>query len=186
MKLVGTRFARPFVMPKLPHRRTTPTPPRIIDARSVKVVLDEDLARLYGVTTARLNQAVKRNAGRFPVDFAFQLSAAERQVLRSQSVISNGGRGGRRTSPWAFTEHGAIMAATVLRSARAIDMSIFVVRAFVRLRDVAAAHRELTIQLSALERKVAGHDEELKAIIKALRKLIVAPLQQRRRIGFFQ
>ena len=172
-------------MPKLSRRRLTPTPPRIIDTRSVKVVLDEDLARLYGVTTARLNQAVKRNAARFPADFAFQLSAAERQVLRSQSVISKGGRGGRRTSPWAFTEHGAIMAATVLRSARAIDMSIFVVRAFVRLRDAAASHRELAVKLSALERRVAGHDDELTSIIAALRKLIVPPLRQRRRIGFF-
>lgn len=170
---------------KLQRRRMTPTPPRILDTRDVKVVLDEDLARLYGVTTARLNQAVKRNSGRFPADFAFQLSAAERESLRSQSVISNGKRGGRRTLPWAFTEHGAIMAATVLRSARAIDMSIFVVRAFVRLRDVAASHRELATKLSTLERRVGGHDEELKTVFAALRKLIVPPLRQRRPIGFF-
>jgi ORF6N domain. len=185
MKLVGMRFAGTLAMPKLPRRRTNPTPPRIVDTRGLKIVLDEDLARLYGVTTARLNQAVQRNAARFPADFAFQLSAAERQILRSQSVISSGGHGGRRTHPWAFTEHGAIMAATVLRSARAIEMSIFVVRAFVQLRDVAAAHRELAMKLSALERRVTGHDEELKAIIAALRQLIVPPLRQRRRIGFF-
>ena len=181
----GTSSAGVFGMATLAHRKKTPTPPRIVDTRGLKIVLDEDLARLYGVTTARLNQAVQRNADRFPADFAFQLNAAERQILRSQSVISSGGHGGRRTQPWAFTEHGAIMAATVLRSARAIEMSIFVVRAFVQLRDVAAAHRELAIKLSALERKVAGHDEEFKAIIAALRKLIVPPLRQRRRIGFF-
>lgn len=173
-------------MPRLERRRLTPTSPRILEVRNLKVVIDEELARLYGVTTARLNQAMKRNAARFPADFAFQLSAAERQILRSQSVISSGGHGGRRTHPWAFTEHGAIMAATVLRSSRAIEMSIFVVRAFVQLRDTAAAHRQLATKLFALERRVAGHDEELKLIIAALRKLIPPPLQQRRRIGFSQ
>ena len=147
------------------------------------MVLDEDLARLYGVTTARLNQAMKRNARRFPQDFAFQLSAGECRILRSQFVISSGGHGGRRTRPWAFTEHGAVMAATVLNSARAIEMSIFVVRAFLRLRDLAAAHRELAVKLDDLERKVTHHDEELKTILRALRRLI-APLPERRAIGF--
>jgi ORF6N domain len=165
-------------------RRTTPTPPRILDARGVKVVLDEDLARLYGVSTARLNQAVKRNARRFPQDFAFHLSEAECRILRSQFVISSSDHGGRRTRPWAFTEHGAIMTATVLNSSRAIEMSIFVVRAFLRLRDLTASHRELAVKLAKLERKVTHHDEELKTIISALRKLIVPPIQQRRAIGF--
>jgi hypothetical protein len=139
-----------------------PTPPRIVSIRCAKVVLDEDLARLYLVSTARLNQAVKRNARRFPQDFSFQLSESECRMLRSQFVISSGGHGGRRTRPWAFTEHGAIMAASVLNSAQAIEMSIFVVRAFLRLRDLAAAHRELAIKLAALERKVTHHDEELR------------------------
>jgi hypothetical protein len=147
-------------------------------------VLDEDLARLYGVTTARLNQAVKRNGPRFPKDFAFQLTGGECRILRSQSVISSGGHGGRRTRPWAFTEHGAIMAASVLNSARAIEMSIFVVRAFLRLRDLAASHRELAAKLAALEHKVSDHDEELTKILGALRSLIAPPLRQRRAIGF--
>lgn len=147
-------------------------------------MLDEDLARLYGVTTARLNQAMKRNARRFPQDFAFQVSEGECRILRSQSVISSGGHGGRRTRPWAFTEHGAVMAATVLNSARAIEMSIFVVRAFLRFRDLAASHRELAVKLADLERKVTNHDEELKTILGALRKLIAPPLRQRRAIGF--
>lgn len=165
-------------------RRLAVTPPRIIAVRTTKVVLDEDLARLYGVTTKRLNQAVKRNAARFPDDFAFQLSGAEHQILKSQSVTSSESHGGRRKRPWAFTEHGAIMAATVLRSAQAIDMSIFVVRAFLRLRDVATSHRELALNLSALERRVTGHDAELKAIVAALRRLIDPPSHKRRRIGF--
>ena len=147
-------------------------------------MLDEDLARLYGVTTARLNQAVKRNALRFPRDFAFQLSEGECRILRSQFVISSGGHGGRRTRPWAFTEHGAVMAATLLSSARAIEMSIFVVRAFLRLRDLTASHRELAAKLSELERRVTKHDDELKAILIALRRLIAPPPRQRRAIGF--
>ena len=147
-------------------------------------MLDEDLARLYGVTTGRLNQAVKRNGLRFPKDFAFQLSDGECRILRSQFVISSGGHGGRRTRPWAFTEHGALMAATVLNSARAIEMSLFVVRAFLQLRDLAASHRAFAAKLADLERKVGRHDEELKTIISALRKLIAPPLKQRRAIGF--
>jgi hypothetical protein len=144
------------------RRRLSPTPPRIVSTRGCKVVLDDDLARLYGVTTARLNQAVKRNGRRFPDDFAFQLSEAECRLLRSQFVISSGGHGGRRTRPWAFTEHGALMAATVLNSARAIEMSLFVVRAFLKLRDVMASHRELAAKISVLERHVSKHDDELK------------------------
>jgi hypothetical protein len=150
----------------------------------MRVVFDDDLARLYGVTTARLNQAVRRNAQRFPEDFAFRLSETEARNLRSQFVISSGGHGGRRTRPWVFTEHGAIMAATVLHSILAIDMSIFVVRAFLRLRDAAASHREIALKLDALERRVTGHDDDLKSILAALRRLIAPPPRQRRRIGF--
>ena len=178
------QFAPLATMPEHRRLRRAPTPPRILGIRGVKVVLDEDIARLYGVTTGRLNQAVKRNGLRFPKDFAFQLSDGECRSLKSQFVISNGGRGGRRTRPWAFTEHGALMAATVLNSARAIEMSLFVVRAFLRLRDLAAAHREFAVKLAALERRVAGHDDELKSIVSALRKLIAPPLRQRRAIGF--
>ena len=167
----------------LPTRRS-PTPPRIVTLRSVKVVLDDDLARLYGVTTKRLNQAVKRNRLRFPIDFAFQSTHAEGGILKSQFVTSSAGHGGRRTRPWAFTEHGAIMAASVLHTARAIDMSIFVVRAFVQLRDMAVPHRELGAKLGELERRVEGHDDEIEEILGALRRLIQPPPRPQRAIGF--
>jgi hypothetical protein len=164
-------------------RRSIANVPPILTLRAIKVVLDEDLARLYGVTTAQLNQALKRNRLRFPKDFAFQLSQAECRNLRSQSVISSG-HGGRRTQPWAFTEHGAVMAASILSTARAIDMSIFVVRAFLQLRDLMAPHRELAAKLDELEQRVTGHHDELQAILIALRKMIQPPSRQRRAIGF--
>jgi hypothetical protein len=152
--------------------------------RGESVMLDVDLAAVYGVVTRVLNQAVRRNRERFPDDFAFQLSKEEFAALRSQAVISNPGRGGRRYAPWAFTEHGAIMAASVLNSPRAVEMSVFVVRAFVRLRDLARTHSELAAKLTALERKVAGHDEDLKQMFAALRALIDPPTKPRRAIGF--
>ena len=121
--------------------------------RGQKVMLDNDLAELYGVETKVLNQAVKRNAGRFPEDFMFQLTAIEFENLKSQFVTSSWEHGGRRKLPWAFTEHGAIMAAAVLNSPRAVEMSVFVVRAFVHLRDFARTHAELGKQLATLERR---------------------------------
>jgi hypothetical protein len=171
-------------MRTLRQRRRQPETPRILALRAARVVLDEDLARLYGVTTGRLNQALRRNRRRFPRDFAFQLTAVECRILKSQSVISSGAHGGRRTRPWAFTEHGAIMAASVLNTMRAIDMSVFIVRAFLRLRDLSVPHRELAGKLEDLERRVAGHDGELQAIIAALRELIQPPPRPRRAIGF--
>jgi hypothetical protein len=129
---------------------------RILSVRGSQVLLDSDLAATYGVTTAALNQAVKRNEARFPADFRFQLSPEEAESLKSQSVTSNSRRGGRRKSPWVFTEHGAIMAATVLNSPRAVEMSVFVVRAFVHLRDFARTHAELSRQLATLERQVVS------------------------------
>ncbi len=158
----------------------------IQELRGVQVVLDRDLASIYGVTTSALNQAVKRNAARFPADFRFQLTADERDDLKSQSVTSSRRHGGRRTLPWAFTEHGAIMAATVLNSSRAVEMSVFVVRAFVRLRELARNHAELAKQVAALERRVTGHDEGLKAVLAALRELLEEDSKPRRRIGFGQ
>jgi hypothetical protein len=166
------------------HRRPIPNAPLILALRGTKVVLDEDLARLYGVTTGQLNQALKRNRPRFPKDFAFQLNVTEYRNLKSQSVISSGAHGGRRKRPWVFTEHGALMAASVLSTARAIDMSIFVVRAFLRLRDLTAPHRELAANLDELERRVTGHDHDLQAILTALRELIQSPSRPRRAIGF--
>jgi len=148
------------------------------------VVLDADLAEIYGVPTKALNQAVQRNLARFPDDFAFQLSTEEWASLRSQTVTSKPGRGGRRHRPWAFTEHGAVMAAAVLNSPRAIEMSVFVVRAFIRMRDSARLHTDLAAKLEALEKKVAGHDADLKAMFAALRAWIAPPTARRRRIGF--
>ena len=156
----------------------------IQELRGVQVVFDSDLARIYGVTTSVLNQAVKRNGARFPEDFRFRLTADEHATLKSQSVTSSGRHGGRRTLPWVFTEHGAIMVATVLNSPRAVEMSVFVVRAFVRMRELARNHAELAKQIAALERRVTGHDEELKKVLAALHRLLVGDAKPRRQIGF--
>lgn len=158
--------------------------PRILTIRGEKALLDVDLAELYGVTTGALNQAVQRNRRRFPGDFMFQLSGEEWQVLRSQIVISNRGSGGRRSCPWAFTEHGAIMAASVLKSERAVEMSLFVVRAFIRLRQIATTHGDLAAKLDLLERRVADHDGSIKELFRAIRVLLEPPVRSPRRIGF--
>lgn len=145
---------------------------RIRLVRGVQIILDSDLADLYGVATRALNQAFRRNLARFPADFAFRLTREETGNLRSQSVISSSGHGGRRHSAWAFTEHGALMAALVLNSSRAVETSVFVVRAFVRLRDMARGHATLAATLAALERRVVGHDEALKEVFAALHALV--------------
>ncbi len=156
--------------------------------RGKRVMLDADLAGLYGVTTRRLNEQVRRNADRFPADFAFQLTNQELAVLMSQNATSSDathGHGGRRKRPWAFTEHGAIMAASVLNSPRAVEVSVFVVRAFVKLRELAVAHKEIGHKLDQLERKVAGHDQAIAGLINAIRGLMVPPQPKKKRpIGF--
>ena len=152
--------------------------------RGRRVMLDADLADVYGVSTKALNQAVKRNIGRFPSDFAFRLSADDLAVLKSQSVTSRPRWGGRRSRPIAFTEHGAIMAASLLNSRRAVEMSVFVVRAFVRLRDAVTDHAELRLKLLVIERTVGHHDRDLKAVFKALHRLLTPPRRARRQIGF--
>lgn len=146
------------------------------------VLLDRDLAEIYGVNTGQLNEAVKRNAARFPEDFMFQLTEPEAQNLRSQIAISNWD--GRRYRPFVFTEYGAIQAANVLRSARAIEMSLYVVRAFVQLREMLASNRELARRLDELEHKVASHDQVIVGILKAIRELTHQPVPKRRPIGF--
>lgn len=158
--------------------------PRILTIRGAKIVLDADLAELYGVETSALNQAVRRNRERFPDDFFFQLSETEFEVLRSQIVISKMGSGGRRYRPWAFTEHGAIMAASVLKSRRAIEMSVFVVRAFIRLREFARSHGELATKLDLLERRIVGHDASIQELFRAIRVLLEPAARPARRIGF--
>ena len=157
---------------------------RILFLRGHKAILDSDLAELYGVTAKRLNEQIKRNAARFPSDFLFQLTRAERDSLRSQIATSNNGRGGRRYLPYAFTEHGAIMAATVLNSKRAIQMSIFVVRAFVRMREALAANQQIVAKLLELERRLENHGGTIQELVAAIRELMLPPPPNRRRIGF--
>lgn len=157
---------------------------RILVLRGRKVILDADLAGLYGVAVKRLNEQVKRNADRFPADFVFRLKRSERQSLRSQFATSNTGRGGRRYQPYAFSEHGAIMAATVLNSERAVEMSIFVVRAFVRMREALATNQKIVARLKDLEQRVENHDADIQEIIAAIRELMSPPAPTGRRIGF--
>src|SRR6202011_1287220 len=161
-----------------------PVESRILILRGHKVILDSDLAELYGVPAKRLNEQVKRNAERFPADFMFQLSAREHQFLRSQIVTSKKGSGGRRYPPYAFTEHGAIMAATVLNSSRAVQMSVFVVRAFVRLREMLAANKSLAAKIDELENRLDTHDSTIQELIEAIRELMIPEDVARSRIGF--
>ena len=148
-----------------------PVEPLIRDLRGEKVMLDADLARIYGVPTFRFNEAVKRNQERFPADFRFQLTPAEFDNLISQIAISSSGHGGRRKLPWAFTEHGAIMAANVLNSPQAVQMSVFVVRAFVALRRDLGRHAALRRKLAELERAQKLQGEDIQVIFAALRQL---------------
>jgi hypothetical protein len=157
----------------------------IHEFRGQKVILDSDLAMLYGVETKALNRAVKRNPERFPDDFMFQLTDEEFDSLRCQSGTSNIRRGGRRYLPYTFTEHGAFMAASVLNSPQAIEVGVFVVRAFVKLRQFILAHKELASKLDQLERKVGSHDEAIKQLVTAIRQLMTpAPTAPKKQIGF--
>lgn len=152
--------------------------------RGQRVMLDSDLAVIYGTSTTRLNEQLRRNENRFPEDFAFQLTAEEFTRLISQIAISKKGRGGRRKLPWVFTEHGAIMLASVLNSDIAIQASVRVVRAFVRLREMVAANVQLAAKLAELERRLDSHDEAIVDLFAALKRLLEAPPQKKRKIGF--
>ena len=189
---------------RIPTERTERIKQAIFLIRGQKVILDDDLSRLYGVTTKRLNEQVKRNRKRFPGDFIFQLKLQEVRALRShfatlnpQPVDSdkdspNYGRFAINSSrhistiyrPWAFTEHGAIMAAMVLQSPRAVEMSVHVVRAFVRLRELLATNKDLAAKFSELERKVASHDTHIQSLFEAIRRLMAPDPPKPRRIGF--
>jgi hypothetical protein len=147
-------------------------------------MLDADLAAIYGVTTKRFNEQVKRNLDRFPDDFMFHLNEEETESLRSQIATSKEGRGGRRYLPYAFTEHGAIMAANVLNSKRAVQASVFVVRAFVRLREILVAHKEIAEKVAELERKLTSHDRQIIEIIKVIKQLMTPPKTDPKPIGF--
>ncbi len=153
--------------------------------RGQRVILDAELAKLYGVSTLRFNQAVKRNLNRFPADFLFQLNQSEWAALISQIVISKTGRGGRRFFPYAFTEHGALMAANILRSPRAVAMSVYVIRAFVKMREDQAANAAILKRLAEIDQTLLVHDTALRDIYEKLRPLL-APLPDppQRKIGF--
>ena len=156
----------------------------IMMIRKHKVILDADLAEFYGVETRRLNEQVRRNIDRFPEDFAFQLTAKEFGHLKSQFATSSGRWGGKRKLPLVFTEHGALMAASVLNAPKAVEMSILVVRAFVKLRNILATHRQLAAKLAELERKLSTHDQQIVVLFDAIRELMTPPAKPKRRIGF--
>ena len=155
----------------------------ILLIRGHKVMLDSDLAELYGVTTKRLNEQVRRNLSRFPEDFIFQLTESETPLLRSQFATSKEGRGGRRYLPYAFTEQGVAMLSSVLNSERAIKVNIEIMRAFVRLRQILASNKELAKRLDELEQK---YDAQFKIVFDAIRQLMAPPEPEppKKRIGF--
>jgi len=152
--------------------------PLIFTIRGQRVILDEDLARIYGVTTKKFNRAVKRNIDRFPSDFVFQLTAKEYNSVRCQIGTSKLTRGGRRYLPYAFTEHGAIMAATILNTSRAVQMSVFIVRAFVKMRAVLGSQKDLARKLHKLEKKLTErldlHERAIADIIQQIMLFVVS------------
>lgn len=177
---------------------------RIITIRGQRVMLDTDLAQIYGVPTFRFNEAVKRNAGKFPEDFRFQLTKEEVENLISQIAISSASKagnerdrpissqfamtsrhGGRRKSPWAFTEHGCLMAATVLNSPRAVQMSLYIIRAFVQMREALATNQAVLRRLSEIDKTLLEHDAALRALWGKLRPLLAPPPERaRKEMGF--
>ena len=157
----------------------------ILILRGQRVILDRELAAIYGSTIKRLNEQIKRNRDRFPEDFMFQLTAEEAERSRSQFATLKGGRGQNiKYRPYAFTEHGAIQAVNVLNSPRAIAMGVYVVRAFVQLRELLASNTAFARKLNELEGKLKNHDETITAILSAIRELMNPPPPKRRPIGF--
>ena len=179
---------------------------RILNIRGQRVILDADLARLYGTTTKRFNEAFQRNAARFPADFAFRLTAREFAAMRSQNVTaysegiekqgdmsnwsqfatsSKASRRGQVYRPWAFTEHGAIMAATILRSARAVAMSVYVVRAFVQMKEALLTNAVILKRLAEVDKKLVTHDVILRDVYEKLRPLLAPPPEPpRKEMGY--
>lgn len=158
----------------------------ILTFRGQRVIIDGDLAEIYGVETRRLNEQVKRNKERFPEDFIFQLTREEMGMWKhSRSQIATLKRGQNvKYPPNVFAEHGAIMAANVLNSPLAIQMSVFVVRAFIKIREMAMAHRELSRRIDELEKRLNVHDEQTQVILRAMRELMAAPVRPLKKIGF--
>lgn len=156
---------------------------RILVIRGQRVMLDADLAELYGVETRALNQAVRRNGDRFPTDFMFPLTQEEKlEVITKCDHLAK--LKYSPVLPHAFTEHGAMMLGNILKSTRAVEVSLLVVRTFVQLRQMLATHKELAAKLDALERKVSGHDQTINGLIDAIRQLMAPPSSQKRSIGF--
>jgi hypothetical protein len=183
------QIAKSSALKSMTNESTVATTERIealiLTFRDQRVMLDSDLAAIYGITTAALNQAFSRNRERFPDDFAFQLTRQELTTLISQSVISKKGRGGRTKLPWVFTEHGAIMLASVLNSPIAVKASVRVVRAFVYMREQIATNKQLAGKLAELEGRVGQHDESINELFEAIRQLLEPPCEENRReIGF--
>jgi hypothetical protein len=186
--MAKSKVARHTGMAPLPAEHITQS---ILFLRGQRVILDRELAAIYDVETRTLNQAVKRNSERFPEDFMFQLTAEEVELSRSQTVILNPGRGQNiKYLPYAFTEHGAIQAANILSSPRAVEMGVYVVRAFVKLRELLSSNRELARRFAQLEtrldKKLTEQDRAIGAILSAIRELMQpkAPVPKRRPIGF--
>ena len=174
---------------KGPTNISLPVPVQLIERRIYlirghKVMVDVDLADLYEVSTKALNQAVKRNADRFPADFMFQLTKTEAEALRSQIVTSNPSRGGRRYLPHAFTEQGVAMLSSVLKSERAIEVNIAIMRVFVKLRQMLESNEELNRKFAVVIRKLAAHDRYFKVVFDELKKLSEQPTPSHRQIGF--
>jgi phage regulator Rha-like protein len=154
---------------------------KILFLRNTRVMLDADLARLYGVATKNLNKAVKRNASRFPSDFMFQLSPKELQSLGFQTGTSKPGHGGRRYAPYVFTEQGVAMLSSVLRGSRAVQVNVAIMRTFVRLREMLATHEELRRKIDAMEKR---YDARFQAVFDTIRRMLETPIPAKKPIGF--
>ncbi len=157
---------------------------RIFIVRGQKVMLDSHLAELYQVEVKRLNEQVQRNKNRFPEDFCFKLTREETENLKSQIATSSLGHGGKRKPSYVFTEHGVAMLSSVLRSDRAVQMNIFIIRAFVKLREVLSLHKDLAAKLDELEKKQNEHGDQLRSVYEVVKQLIAEPVKESGRIGF--
>lgn len=155
---------------------------KVLLIRDKRVMIDRDIAELYGVTTKRINEAVKRNKERFPQDFMFQLTKQEHEILRSQFATSSWG--GSRYAPYAFTEHGVLMLANVLKSDQAIEMSLQIIRVFVQMRELALTHKDVLVKLLKIEKKITEHDEDLKVLFDAVKEMLETPKKEREKIGY--
>ena len=177
-----SRFEIFFHMTKLVKIKDEVIIDKIYLVRGVKVMLDSDLAELYNEETRRLNEQVRRNISRFPKHFMFQLNKKEFENLKSQFATSSWG--GSRKLPFAFTEHGVMQAATVLKSKRAVQMSIRIIEVFIKMREMLSAHKDILLQLEQLEKQISNHDESIQIIFDALKQLLNPKLPPRNPVGF--